>query len=224
MLISCISGAIKTITDSTLGLKVERQASAMPLKELEDKIARFDQELQGLEKERELSLLLLDGRIKGVIGEVEADLDAFKKETSIKLRRKMEEAFHQKSQAAGDLRKETEEILFGALRDVFTTWRRQEIEKLSQKLADTHQDFAGRINAILERLTQLTARIFDFSLRGFAAEEAFPDLRHFWFKFREEPVVFAIAPDCRRCRRIGANRLLRAATISIRPTRSARRR
>jgi small GTP-binding protein len=192
LLISCISGALKSLTDSTLALKVERQASTMPLKELEDKISRFDQELQGLEKERELSLLLLDGRIKGVITEVEADLEAFKKETIIKLRRKMEEAFQQKSQAAGDLRKETEEILFGALRDVFTTWRRQEIEKLSQKLADTHQDFASRINAILERLTQLTARIFDFSLRSFAAEEAFPDLRQFWFRFREEPVGLEI--------------------------------
>ncbi|MGA9755336.1 MAG: dynamin family protein, partial [Desulfobaccales bacterium] len=192
LLISCLSGALKTITDSTLALKVERQAGAMPLKELEDKITRFDQELQGLEKERELSLLLLDGRIKGVITEVEADLDAFKKETIIKLRRKMEEAFQQKSQAAGDLRQETEEILFAALRDVFTTWRRQEIEKLSLKLADTHQDFATRINAILERLTQLTARIFDFSLRGFAAEEAFPDLRQFWFKFKDEPVGLEI--------------------------------
>ncbi len=192
LLISCISGTLKTITDSTLALKVERQASAMPLKELADKITRFDQELQGLEKERELSLLLLDGRIKGVITEVEADLDAFKKETIIKLRRQMEEAFHQKSQAAGDLRQETEKILFAALRDVFTTWRRQEIEKLSQKLADTHQDFATRINAILERLTQLTARIFDFSLRGFAAEEAFPDLRQFWFKFKDEPVGLEI--------------------------------
>jgi small GTP-binding protein len=192
LLISCISGALKSITDSTLALKVERQASTMPLKELEDKIARFDQELHGLEKERELSLLLLDGRIKGLIGEVEADLDTFKRETIVTLRRKMEEAFHQKSQAAGDLRKETEEILFGALRDVFTTWRRQEIEKLSQKLADTHQDFASRINTILERLTQLTARIFDFSLRGFAAEEAFPDLRQFWFRFREEPVGLEI--------------------------------
>jgi small GTP-binding protein len=192
LLISCISGALKTITDSTLALKVERQASAMPLKELEDKITRFDQELIGLEKERELSLLLLDGRIKGVIGEVEADLDGFKKETIVKLRRRMEEAFHQKSQVAGDLRQETEEILFAALRDVFSIWRRQEIEKLSQKLADTHEDFASRINAILERLTQLTARIFDFSLRGFAAEEAFPDLRQFWFRFREEPVGLEI--------------------------------
>jgi len=109
-----------------------------------------------------------------VITEVEADLDAFKKETIIKLCRKMEEAFHQQSQAAGDLRKETEEILFASLRDVFSTWRRQEIEKLSQKLADTHQDFATRINAILERLTQLTARIFDFSLRALQRRKLFP--------------------------------------------------
>ena len=49
-----------------------------------------------------------------------------------------------------------------------------------------------RINAILERLTQLTARIFDFSLRGFAAEEAFPDLRQFWFRFKDEPVGLEI--------------------------------
>ncbi len=57
LLISCINGALKALTDSTLALKVERQASAIPLKELEEKIARFHQELQGLEKEREMSLL-----------------------------------------------------------------------------------------------------------------------------------------------------------------------
>ena len=59
-------------------------------------------------------------------------------------------------------------------------------------MADTHQDFAIRINAILERLTQLTARIFDFSLRGFPGGEAFPDLRQFWFKFKDEPVGLEI--------------------------------
>jgi small GTP-binding protein len=192
LLISCLSGALKTIADSTLALKVERQASAMPLQELTEKIARFDQELQGLEKERELSLLLLDGRINGVITTMEADLNAFKQDTIRELRRQMEEVFHQQSRLAGDLRKETEEILFAALREVFTTWRRQEIDKLSRTLADTHQDFATRINAILERLTRLTARIFDFSLRGFASEEAFPDLRQFWFKFRDEPVGLEI--------------------------------
>jgi GTPase SAR1 family protein/hemerythrin superfamily protein len=192
LLISCISGALKTIADSTLALKVERQASAMPLKELEDKIARFDQELQGLAKERELSLLLLEGRINGIIAEIDVDLGAFKQETIRELRQKMEEVFRQQSRVAGDLRQATEDILFAALREVFTTWRRQEIDKLAQKLADTHQDFASRINAILERLTRLTARIFDFSLRGFAAEEAFPDLRQFWFKFKDEPVGLEI--------------------------------
>jgi len=192
LLISCLSGALKTITDSTLGLKVERQASGLPLKELEEKIARFDLELQGLQKEREMSLLLLEGRVKGVVTELDADLEAFKKETTARLRREVEATFHQKSLAALDLRKEMEDYLFAALRDVFTTWRRQEIEKLSQVLTDTHQDFAGRINAILDRLTQLTARIFDFSLRGFAVEEAFPELRHFWFRFKEDPVGLEI--------------------------------
>ena len=192
LLISCVSGALKAITDSTLGLKVERQASGLPLKELEEKIARFDLELQGLEKEREMSLLLLDGRVQRVIKELDTDLGAFRKETTARLRLEVEATFHQKSRAALDLRKEMEEYLFAALRDVFTTWRRQEIEKLSQVLTDTHQDFATRINAILERLTQLTARIFDFSLRGFAVEEAFPELRHFWFRFKEDPVGLEI--------------------------------
>jgi small GTP-binding protein len=192
LLISCVSGALKAITDSTLGLKVERQASGLPLKELEEKIARFDLELQGLEKEREMSLLLLDGRVKGVITELDADLEAFKKETTARLHREVEATFHQKSRGALDLRKEMEDYLFAALRDVFITWRRQEIEKLSQVLGDTHRDFATRINAILERLTQLTARIFDFSLRGFAVEEAFTELRHFWFRFKEDPVGLEI--------------------------------
>ena len=192
LLISCLNGALKALTDSTLALKVERQASGIPLKELEEKIARFDLELQGLEKEREMSLLLLEGRIKGVVKELDADLEAFKQETSARLRREVEEAFQQKSRGAGDLRTEMEEFLFGALRDVFTVWRRQEIEKLAQMLTGTHQEFAGRVNAILERLTQLTARIFDFSLRGFEAETAFTEKSQFWFKFKEEPVGLEI--------------------------------
>jgi small GTP-binding protein len=192
LLISCLSGALKTITDSTLGLKVERQASGMPLKELEEKIARFEVELQSLDKEREMSLLLLDGRIKGVVEQVDADLEVFRKETTARLRQEVEATFRQKSRSAQDLRKEMEDYLFAALRDVFTSWRRQEIEKLSQVLTETHQDFASRINGILERLTQLTARIFDFSLQGFAVEEAFTELRQFWFRFKEDPVGLEI--------------------------------
>jgi small GTP-binding protein len=192
LLISCLTGALKAITDSTLSLKVERQANGLPLQELEEKIASFDLELQGLEKEREMSLLLLDGRVKGVITELDADLEAFRRETTARLRREVEETFHQKSRTAMDLRGEMENFLFKALRDVFTIWRRQEIDKLSQKLGDTHQEFAGRINAILERLTHLTARIFDFSLRGFAAEEAFTERSEFWFKFKEDPVGLEI--------------------------------
>jgi small GTP-binding protein len=192
LLISCLHGALKAITDSTLSLKVERQASALPLKELEEKVARFQLELQGLEKEREMSLLLLDGRIKGVLAYLDADLGSFKKETGLRLRRQVEEAFHQKSRISPDLRQEMEEFLFGALREVFTAWRLQEIEGLAQKLEETHLEFAGRINAILERLTQLTARIFDFSCRGFAGEEALTEKSRFWFKFKDEPVGLEI--------------------------------
>ncbi len=192
LLISCLNGALKALNDSTLALQVERQASAIPLKELEEKIARFQLELHGLEKEREMSLLLLDGRLKAVMVELTGDLETFKRGTSARLRREVEAEFHRKSNLAVDLRKELEAYLFAALRDVFTDWRRQEIDKLALLLADTHQEFAGRINGILERLTQLTARIFDFSLRGFAAEETFIDKSHFWFKFKEEPVGLEI--------------------------------
>ncbi|AEB10569.1 dynamin family protein [Desulfobacca acetoxidans] len=192
LLISCVTGALKSITDSTLALKVERHASSMPLKELEEKIGRFNLELQGLEKEREMSLLLLDGRMKGVIEEVNTDLETFKNETMTRLRREVQEAFQQKLQASGDLRQEMEKFLFGTLRNLFTLWRSSEIEKITQNLAGVHQEFADRINSILERLTELTARIFDFSLRGFSAETALTEKSHFWFKFKEDPVGLEI--------------------------------
>ncbi|MCL4501079.1 MAG: hypothetical protein M1438_04400 [Deltaproteobacteria bacterium] len=54
----------------------------------------------------------------------------------------METEFHRQTQLAGDLRQEMEKYLFAALRDVFTDWRRQEIDKLALLLADTHQEFA----------------------------------------------------------------------------------
>ena len=192
LLISCINGALKALNDSTLALKVERQAGAIPLKELEEKIARFNQELQGLEKEREMSLFLLDGRVKGLLEELNRDLEAFKQETDAQLRREVEAEFHRKSRLALDLRKEMEGYLFAALRDVFLDWRGRQVEKLALSLADTQQEFAARINAILERLTQLTARIFDFSLQGFAAEETLTEKSRFGFKFKDEPVGLEI--------------------------------
>ncbi len=192
LLISCINGALKALTDSTLALQVERQASSLSLQELEERVARFNEERRGLEKEREISLLLLDGRIKGVGSEVHDDLEEFKRATLTRLARAVEETFHQKSRSAPDLRKEMEEYLFGELRHVFSAWRRQEIDKLAQRLGEVHEEFAARINAILERLTRLTARIFDLSLRGFAAEEVFTEKSQFWFKFKEEPVGLEI--------------------------------
>lgn len=192
LLLSCVNGALKALTDSTLALKVERQASALPLKELEEKIQRFNLEIGSLEKEREFSLLLLDGRLKAAQEEVERDLAVFQQETNARLSREVQTVFEQKSRLAGDLRQEMEKYLFEALRDVFTLWRRQEISKLAEKLDQTHQEFVGRINAILDRLAQLTARIFDFSLRGFAAQEAFTARTDFWFKFKDEPVGLEI--------------------------------
>ncbi len=103
LLISCVTGALKAITDSTLALKVERHASSMSLKELEEKIGRFNLELQGLEKEREMSLLLLDGRMKGVFEEFNVDLEAFKKETLARLHQEVQDAFQQKVRACGRL-------------------------------------------------------------------------------------------------------------------------
>ena len=87
LLISCLTGALKALTDSTLALKVERQASLLSSQELEEKAARFNQELSGLEKEREISLLLLDGRIKGVGTEIHDDLETFKRATLARLTR-----------------------------------------------------------------------------------------------------------------------------------------
>jgi len=188
LLVSILNGALKAITDSTLTLRVERQASTLSLKELEEKTARFEGELKGLEKEREFSLLLVDGRMKDMVKELDKDVQAFKKTATATLRRDVEAEFHKKSHSASDLREEMERFLFGALRNVFNLWRGQEIDKLTQKLSAIHEEFAGRINGILERLTEVTARIFDFSLRGVKAEEVFTERSEFWFKFKEDPV------------------------------------
>lgn len=192
LLISCLSGALRIVTDSTLALKVERQASALPLSALKEKIVQFDQMQEGLKKEREMSLLLLDGRLKAALAQFDGDLDAFRRETTTRLRQEVEETFHRKSRGASDLTREMEQFLFAALKDLFTGWRRDEIDKLSQVMADTYKEFAERINGILDRLTQMTARIFDFSLKGFAVEEAFMERSRFRFLFKEEPVGLEI--------------------------------
>jgi ribosome biogenesis GTPase A len=195
LLISCVNAALKALTDSSVSFQVERQAGQLSLHDLEEKVARFEKELQGLQQEREFSLMLLDGRLKAAINAVDEDLQAFQRETGVSLQRRVEAAFKEKSRQSVDLRGDMEAFLFQSLRDLFTLWRRQEVEKLSAKLTDLHQEFAGRINAILARLTQATARIFAFSLRGLSAEEALLEKSQFSFKFKEEPVGLEILQE-----------------------------
>ena len=67
--------------------------------------------------------------MKGVFEEFNVDLEAFKKETMARLHQEVQDAFQQKVRASGDLRQEMEVFLFGALRNVFTLWRRDEIDR-----------------------------------------------------------------------------------------------
>ena len=131
-------------------------------------------ELQGLEKEREMSLLLLDGRVKGVIGELDADLEAFKRETTARLRRAVEETFHQKERVAGPVTVVCRTLCWPSAMPMLLVWMEQigeQAEADSLRMVIGHENPHGRVaSAMMAR--EISRSRFSSSARA-AAFSAF---------------------------------------------------
>ena len=114
LLISCINGALKALTDSTLALKVERQARAIPLQELEERWPDSTWNLRTGERAGDVPVAA--GRPdQGAAGSSTPTWSPFKRETGPACAGKWSRVSAKKP-AGPDLRREMEEFLFAALK------------------------------------------------------------------------------------------------------------
>ena len=186
---SVVNNLLKLISDETISFQLEQEAIKLPLQELRTKIERFEQEMKGIEKDRENNQFLLKGHLSKILSGLDEEISGFKRERSPALRRELEEEYLRLvNRGAGGLREQLEQFVFDRIRETFNPWRLQLAEKISSRLEDAHGEFARKINEIIERILTLTSDIFELKLKPFTSVDGLSKKSDFYFMLKDDPV------------------------------------
>ena len=90
---SVVNNLLKLISDETISFQLEQEAIKLPLQELKTKIERFEQEMKGIEKDRENNQFLLKGHLSKILSGLDEEISGFKREKSPALQRELEEEY-----------------------------------------------------------------------------------------------------------------------------------
>jgi small GTP-binding protein len=188
-LLSVINNLLKLASDTTIAFQLEQKALKLPVEELTAKIARFEEEIRNIEKDREHNQYLLRGHTSKITGQLEDEIGLFKREKLPILHEAVEAEYLNKTrQGAGNLREDLESFVFARIQEVFNSWRQQLTEKISGQLEETHQEFASKANETTERILVLTSNVFELDLVPFTVVEKLNKKSEFYFLLKDDPV------------------------------------
>jgi small GTP-binding protein len=186
---SVVHSLLKLIADETISFQLEQEAIKLPFEELKTKIARFEQEMAEIAKDRENNQFLLKGHLGKITSGLDEEIQGFKRDKLPKLQQGLEEKHGELvRRGTGGLREELQQFVFDSIKETFNPFRRQIAEKISARLEEAHGEFARKINTIIERILVLTGDIFELTLKPFSAVEGLSKKSDFYFLLKDDPV------------------------------------
>jgi small GTP-binding protein len=186
---SVVNNLLQLISDETISFQLEQEAIKLPLKDLQAKIGRFEQEMATIVKDRENNQFLLKGCLGKITSGLDEEIQAFKKNKLPQLQQGLEEKYMEMTRrGAGGLREGLQQFVFDSIRETFNPWRRQAAENISARLEEAHGEFASKINDIIERILVLTGDIFELKLKPFTSVEGLSKKSDFYFLLKDDPV------------------------------------
>jgi len=188
---------LRTANELQLELLLWRKGMEDPLEELEAKIATFNRELDALGREREESIYLLY-RETDLLGKmVREDIAEFQKATCQKLSDELgpfvDEALEQYS--VPETVNLTNKFIAASIETSLVRWRVQERQKVEEKFEAVAGRFFDRIESIVDKTIDASARVFGVSVAKHRASDYIVGDRRFYFQFREDP---SIIPELER--------------------------
>jgi GTP-binding protein EngB required for normal cell division len=111
---------LKLVSDETMSFQLEREAIKLPLQELTARIARFEEEMKAIGKDREQNQYLLKGHLGKMLVQLDEEIAAFKKKNLPVLLGELEvEYLRQVERGGGNLRENLEQFVFNRLQETF---------------------------------------------------------------------------------------------------------
>lgn len=190
LLLSVTGHLMRLSSQMQLERELELKSVAMPLQELEGKIALFESRKKEMAQEKDRLDILLDGEVQKVIdGVLDPELQAFKAAFLSRMNEQFDVFFEEHREMP---LKELDETLAGfVVREVeqaFKDWTVQLEEELSRALDSTCRNLSSRVDEIVESLQAFSSDLFLVSHPRSAGRGALAARYNLSFGLREEPV------------------------------------
>lgn len=154
--------ATDIVSQAIAEVDLSLRALTMPLEELTSKMQTFEDALHSIEEQRRITRDLLFGEKRRLLEDLESRTRELRQATSRKLVGAIDEALAVKTTAPEDAARHAVSV---ATAEIFKSAREQMVRTFSVRASDIHSDNQRRVDALVYRVQQTAAEIFDVSFR-----------------------------------------------------------
>jgi len=160
LLLSTMNRATRLLERERFALELREGILKMPLGVLPERQAAFERQKEGILKKRGEARYLLQQEIAGLIARLDQHLGEFRRDCTPRLLARLAEAVAAGPRRTRALRAMLNDRIDEAIRSAFTPWLVEEEKTLAREVAAVTRTFAERINAVVERLMELSAGLY----------------------------------------------------------------
>ena len=188
---SVIQSARKLLTDEEFAVKLKLKAIATPLKDLEEKIKLFEEQLENIQQEKHDNSYLFEAEIKRLMDQLDREIERMQQKHLPKLLEELKQTGEEKKDlSATEYVKVMEEKLQRGIVDTFDRWVSEQEERLNEEYSRISRRFSDRTNKIIESLMEASAKLFDIQLERVETDEAISAERRFYYLLGDPPKFF----------------------------------
>ncbi len=186
-----LKGAQKRLNEEAVSQKIELQAIATPLKDLEEKIRLFRKELETIQEEKRDNDYFFEAETKRLIDRVDHEIKELKDRQLPALMEELRKTADEKEELDVKTYVETlEKTLNEGIVRAFDEWITRQEASLNKEYARIPKKFSDRTNEIIDRLLETSAQLFGIELERISGDEVLKEERGFYYLMGDRPKFF----------------------------------
>ncbi len=189
LLQSGMRNARKALSDAVAALELEGNLLRRSREDLEEKMGLFREQMRSLAREREELRYLMEGDYRALVRDgLDKDTEVFRHEAEGALSARFEAFFEERSRlSATALLEELGVFVREEIRELFTTWQREEESRLASAFEEIARRYRDRANSLANRILETAGELFGVSFPRLDADFSLSDEGEFWFKLEDVP-------------------------------------
>ena len=191
---SSVNKLLSVLSTQLFRAELELKTALTPLGELESRILEFENLKKEIEQEARDSEFLFKGEIESLVKLVNMDVERFQKQNVSRIFKRLMEIFEEnRHKPPTELSRILDEAMKRLLVEELDRFVSSENEKINEEYGRIARRFSDKINAIIDRLMELAADIFEVSLERFSVEREITSESSLWYKLDDPPRLLDIA-------------------------------